>query len=312
VRSLLYRHIRRFFEQREVLEVETPILSGAATVERQIDSFRTGDGRWLATSPEFAMKRLLAAGSGPIFQLSHVFRAEEQGRLHNPEFIMLEWYRPEWGLDALMDEVEALVSGLTASQNPSKQSVDPCFERIAYRALLMRELQLDPFAASISEIRDAIAAGGAALPDAVAPDDRDDRDFWLDLAMGIVVGPRLGHDRPLFVHDYPASQAALARLRPGDPPLAERFELYWRGIELANGFHELANAAEQRARFEADRQWRRRHGRAVPPYDEHLIAALEAGLPDCCGVALGVDRLVMLLLDLPAVAATMAFDASRA
>jgi lysyl-tRNA synthetase class 2 len=311
-RSTIYRRLRDFFERRDVLEVETPILSQAATVERQIDSFRTTDGRWLATSPEFAMKRLLAAGSGPIFQLSHVFRAEEQGALHNPEFTMLEWYRPGWGLAALMDEVEALLRELAQEQAGGQAALAAPFERIGYQALLMRELKLDPFSAPLVEIREAITSHEVPLPDNIGPEDRDDRDFWLDLAVGAVVGPTVGNDTPVFVHDYPPSQAALARVRAGDPPVAERFELYWRGVELANGFHELADAGEQRRRFEADRQWRQSRQRTVPPYDDNLIAALEAGLPDCSGVALGVDRLVMLLLDLPNVAAAMAFDASRA
>ncbi|HWC00205.1 MAG TPA: amino acid--tRNA ligase-related protein, partial [Bryobacteraceae bacterium] len=164
----------------------------------------------------------------------------------------------------------------------------------------------------VSDIARAIADAGVALPEAVDEEDCTDRDFWLDLAMGAVIGPRLGAKVPLFVQDYPASQAALARLRPGPRPLAARFELYWRGIELANGFHELADAAEQRTRFESDQQWRSERGRKVPPIDEHLLAALAAGLPDCSGVALGLDRLFMLLEGLSSVAESMAFDASRA
>jgi lysyl-tRNA synthetase class 2 len=303
-RSDFMRRVRRFFEEQGVLEVETPILSRGASVERQIESFRTADGWWLNTSPEFAMKRLLAAGSGPIFQLSHVFRAEEQGRLHNPEFAMLEWYRPGWTLDALMDEVEALVATVAG--------VDARFERIGYCELIERELGLDPLTAPIERIAAATTERGVALPQTVSDEDRGDRDFWLDLAMGAALGPRLGQGVPLFVYDYPASQAALARLRPGPRPLAARFELYWRGIELANGFHELADAAEQRSRFTADQRWRAERGRAVPPIDEHLLAALAAGLPDCSGVALGLDRLFMLVAGLTSVAESMAFDASRA
>lgn len=303
-RADFMKAIRRFFEARDVLEVETPILSHGASVERQIESFHTVDGWWLSTSPEFAMKRLLAAGSGPIWQISRVFRREEQGRLHNPEFSMLEWYRPDWSLEQLMDEVEALVSVLAG--------IEARFERIGYCELIERELALDALSCPVTDIAQAVAAAGIALPETVDEEDRADRDFWLDLAMGAAIGPRLGRGVPLFVQDYPASQAALARLRPGPRPLAARFELYWNGIELANGFHELADAAEQRARFVSDQQWRQSRGRPVPPLDENLLAALAAGLPDCAGVALGLDRLFMLIAGVPTIAQSMAFDAGRA
>ncbi len=302
-RNELFRQVRRFFESRDVLEVETPVLSRAATVDRQIESLHTDDGRWLATSPEFSMKRLLAAGSGPLFQISRVFRFDECGRLHNPEFTLLEWYRPGWSPDALMDEVEALVRTLDVSL--------PRFSRRRYRDLFLDELQVDPFTGSVEDIRTALASR-IALPPGDDPEIRQDRDFWLDFAMGTLVGPRLGIDAPSFVCDYPASQAALARVRDGDPPVAERFELYWRGIELANGYHELADAGEQRRRFVADQEWRRAHGRCVPPYDEHLVEALASDFPDCSGVALGMDRLIMLILNLPSVSAAMAFDYDRA
>jgi lysyl-tRNA synthetase class 2 len=203
-----------------------------------------------------------------------------------------------------MDEVEALLSTLGAARAP--------FARLSYRDAFLQTMRLDPFAASLSSIRDALVAVGLAPDMDRGAVEFDDRDFWLDLAMGAHVGPRLGQDLPTFVYDYPASQAALARVRDEDPPVAERFELYWRGVELANGYHELADAEEQRRRFIEDQEWRRAHGRPVPPYDERLLAALEAGLPDCCGVALGMDRLIMLLLGLPGIAAAMAFDFSRA
>jgi lysyl-tRNA synthetase class 2 len=250
------------------------------------------------------MKRLLAAGSGPIWQISRVFRAEEQGRLHNPEFTMLEWYRPDWSLERLMDEVEALVNRVAG--------LEARFEHIGYCELIERELGLDALACPPADLANAIASSGLPLPETIAAEDRQDRDFWLDLAMGALIGPHLGMATPLFVQDYPASQAALARLRPGPRPLAARFELYWKGIELANGFHELAEAEEQRIRFTSDQQWRREHGRPDPPIDENLLAALAAGLPDCSGVALGLDRLFMLTAGLQTVAESMAFDARRA
>lgn len=305
-RAQLYGAIRHYFGTRGVLEVETPVLSAAATVDPNIDSFcaREPGGRewWLQTSPEFAMKRLLAAGSGPIWQIARVFRREEAGRHHNPEFSMLEWYRPGWDHRALMNEVEALLrsAGLPGG---------PAWERLSYREAFLRHAGLDPFEAGPEALRQACAArmtlAGGLLQAA-------DRDTWLDLLMSGLVGPRLGLESPVFLHDFPASQAALARVRPGSPPLAERFELFWKGIELANGFHELTDAAEQRRRFEQDRARRAAAGREAPPYDAHLVEALAAGMPDCAGVALGLDRLLLLLLELPELGDVLAFDAGRA
>ncbi len=293
-RAELFSSIRAFFVARKVLEVDTPILSAHATVDRHIESYSTGDG-WLQTSPEFAMKRLLCAGSGPIYQICHVFRREESGRHHNSEFTMLEWYQPGYDHHRLMDEVEELLHAVGVGNER--------FERLTYRDAFLRHAGLDPFTASIDQLRNAARfdsdAGAQAL----------ERDFWLDLIMSDKVGPQLGRGSPVFLHDFPASQAALSRIN-GD--IAERFELFWQGIELANGFHELADAAEQRHRFEADQSWRKSQGHIVPPYDQNLIAALENGLPNCAGVALGLDRLLMLMRGLPGVAATMSFSGDRA
>ena len=298
-RARLQAAIRSFFAEREVLEVDTPVLSKHATVDRHIESFATADGRWLQTSPEFAMKRLLAAGAGAIYQIAHVFRREEAGRHHNPEFSMLEWYRPGWDHRQLMDEVEALLRAL------GSDTAGP-YVRLSYREAFLAHAGIDPFAASDRELCSAAAAAGyQARAD-------EGRDALLDLLMFTRVAPGLGVDTPAFVYDYPASQAALARVREGAPPLAERFELFWRGIELANGFHELGDADEQRRRFEADQAWRRAQGRSVPPYDRYLVEALAAGFPDCAGVAVGLDRLLMLLHDQPSVAATMSFSSRRA
>jgi lysyl-tRNA synthetase class 2 len=299
-RAQLLARVREFFAQRGVLEVDTPILSAHATVDVHIDSLRTTEARWLQTSPEFPMKRLLAAGAGPIYQLCHVFRAGDEGRVHNPEFLMLEWYRPGWDHQRLMDEVAALLEALGAPPVAAR--------RLTYREAWTTHAGIDPFAASDAELADALRARAEPPADSA----RLDRDGWLDFGMGLVVGPQLGRDAPCFVHEFPASQAALARVRPGSPPLAERFELFWQGLELANGFHELADAREQLRRFQADQARRLAAGKVAPPFDANLIAALEAGLPDCAGVALGVDRLLMLLLGLPDVASTMAFDWSRA
>ncbi len=302
-RASLMRRIRAFFDAREVLEVETPVLSKGATVDPQIDSFATRGERWLQTSPEFAMKRLLAAGSGPIWQLARVFRIDESGRHHNPEFSLLEWYRPGWDHHRLIDECDALLRALGASSQAC--------ERLSYREAFLRHAGVDPLRDSLDTLRASLPASLAelALPDG---DDIAMRDFVLDLLMSHVVGPELGREVPLVLYDFPASQAALARIRHDDPPVAERFEIFWRGIELANGFHELTDAGEQRRRFEADRARRLAEGRIAPPYDAQLIAAMEHGLPDCAGVAIGVDRLLMLMLDLPTIGEVLAFDDPRA
>lgn len=301
-RAALLREIRGFFEAREVLEVETPQLSRHATVDRHIESFRCQDGRWLHTSPEFAMKRLLCAGSGPIWQLCKVFRHEESGRWHNPEFSLLEWYRPGFDHHALMSEVEELLRhcGVPAAA---------AFERIRYRDAFQREAGFDPFTRPLDELRGGLAAAGIAEPRGLSAAEIEDRDFWMDLWMSQRVAPQLGRDQPCFLYDFPASQAALAQVRDG---VAERFELIWRGVELANGFHELADAGEQQRRFQADQHWRGTNGRSVPDYDRHLIEALQQGLPPCAGVALGIDRLLQLLLDLPDIASVLAFADDRA
>lgn len=305
-RAELLRSIRTFFLERGVTEVDTPILSSFATVDRHIESFAvsphasrlTSPELFLHTSPEFAMKRLLAGGSGPIYQLCHVFRAEESGRWHNPEFLMLEWYRVGWDHHQLMDEVESLLAVLGGPAS--------C-ERLSYREAFLREAGFDPLAAPLSRLREGIQA-----PDGLNEEEKADRDLWLDLWMSQCVGPKLGQTAPCLLYDFPASQAALAKIRHDTPAVAERFELFWKGVELANGFHELTDAAEQEQRFKNDLAWREQHGRKTPSHDANLISALQSGLPDCAGVALGVDRLLMLLLGLPALAQTMAFDSARA
>jgi lysyl-tRNA synthetase class 2 len=305
-RAAMLAAARAFFAARGVLEVETPILSAAAVSDPQLESLAVSVAGlpgefYLQTSPEYAMKRLLAAGSGDIYQICKVFRDAELGRWHNPEFTMIEWYR--LGLDdaALMDEVEALLGALLEPQRTL-----PRAERLAYSAALERHAGVDAHHASDAQLtaaaeRHGIACGGEL-----------DRDAKLDLLMGLVVGPRLGLDRPCFICDYPASQAALARLKPGVPAVAARFELYLDGVELANGFHELTDAAEQRARFRRDLELRRRRGQAQRPVDAHLLAALEHGMPDCAGVALGFDRLVALALGADSLAQSMSFTIDNA
>jgi len=297
-RARLLADMRRFFEARDVLEVDTPVLSKHATVDRHIESFQTMSGAWLQTSPEFAMKRLLCAEVGAIWQICKVFRLEEAGRHHNPEFTLLEWYRPGLDHHQLMDEIEQLLSHCGVH---SEQPI----ERITYQQAFLRCVGFDPLSASCEQMLDCSSQWSPPPAEGIEMQ----RDAWLDHFFGSVVSPKLGQVSPCFVYDFPASQAALSRVR-GD--VAERFELIWRGVELANGFHELADADEQAQRFGAEQAWRQLHGQRVPPMDAHLITALQAGLPDCAGVALGVDRLLMLLLDLPSLADTMAMDWQRA
>ncbi len=295
------RKIREFFDARKVLEVETPLLSQHASVDRHIESFELGQ-RWLQTSPEFAMKRLLCAGTGPIWQSCKVFRLEEAGRFHNPEFTMLEWYRPGFDHHALMDEVEALLRALDVCD-------DSACERLSYGEAFVLHAQIDPQTAPAEAMKASLLRSGASPPERLTAEDEASKDFWLDLLMSFVVAPKLGLERPCFVYHFPLSQAALARTS-GDH--AERFEVFWRGVEIANGFHELADAGEQQSRFELEQAWRREHGRKVPPFDAHLISALEAGLPDCSGVALGIDRLLMLLLKVPTIGSVLSFEWARA
>jgi elongation factor P--(R)-beta-lysine ligase len=329
-RAARLRSAREFFAARGVLEVDTPLLVNAPVSDVHIHSARvrlaTAPGAtpttpaaplFLHTSPEYAMKRLLACGSGDIYQICHVVRSLECGRLHNPEFTLIEWYRLGFTLAQLMEEVDALVRALLGPAAAARGS-----ERLSYRDAFLRELGLDPFCAS----EEAVAAAARPLGFRRTPGHSGDergagaadgatgarRDEWLELLMASLVGPRLGRNKLTFVHGYPASQAALARIDPADPRLAERFELYCDGIELANGFHELAAAAEQRERFERDNAERRRLGLPAAAPDERLLAALSAGLPDCAGVALGFDRTLMLALGATHIEQVLPFPSARA
>lgn len=297
---------RSFFKHRGVMEVETPILSAAAVSDPQIESLATQiaglpDRMYLCPSPEYAMKRLLASGSGDIYQICKVFRDAERGRWHNPEFTMIEWYRSGFDDAALMGEVEMLVRELLAPTRRLEAA-----ERLSYSAALQRHAGVDAFSSSEADLREAAIRHGITCEADL------DRDAKLDLLMGLVVGPRLGREKPCFICDYPASQAALARLRPGDPRVATRFELYLDGHELANGYHELVQPKEQRNRFAQDLARRRARGQVQPPLDENLLAALENGMPDCAGVALGFDRLVAIALGANRLADAMSFDIDNA
>lgn len=301
--------IRAFFGARGVLEVETPILSQAGNTDPNIASFslefsgRT-DGasrtRWLRTSPEFALKRLLAAGIGDCYELGRVFRDGEAGGRHNPEFTMLEWYRIGWDHLRLADETVELVQALLALVGR-----EASVARIAYRELYRETLGIDPMTSGIDALR-------AAFGDIAIDPQGLTRDDWLDLLMTHRIQPRFPPNQLLVVHDYPASQCALARVAERDGvQVAERFELYLGTLELANGYHELLDAVEQRARFERDLAVRGSRGAESPRIDEGLLSALEHGMPACAGVAMGVDRLLMAMLGTQKIADVLAFDFPR-
>lgn len=305
-RAKILRTIRDFFAARNVLEVETPLLCHTSVTDPYIQSipalFQSQPHaqeirHYLQTSPEYAMKRLLAAGSGAIFQISKAFRQGEIGRFHNPEFTMIEWYRPDFDHHQLMDDVDALLQ-LILQTPPS--------ERKSYMDIFIQHLHLNPHLASMDEL---IACAHHQQISVVGH--TPDRDTWLQLLMSEYVEPRIGLDKPCFIYDFPASQAALARIQPGNPPVASRFEVYFRGIELANGFHELQDANEQRRRFEKNRIERKQLDLNDILIDEFFLAALAHGLPDCSGVALGIDRLIMLATHSKKIADVLSFDFTR-
>ena len=309
LRARILSQIRAFFFAREVLEVETPLLSAAASTDPYLDSFKShylgphapqGRDYYLQTSPEFAMKRLLAADSGSIFQICKAFRNGECGNQHNPEFTMLEWYRPGYTLHDLMNEVENLLSEILAVDST---------ERLTYRQLFLNYVGLDPFQLTAEQARHCLNKHGVTPPEQVS-----NIDDWLSLILTHLIEPKLGFARPVFVYDFPVSQAMLARVRRDEQelPVAERFELYVRGVELANGFFELADAAEQRRRFAENLRRRAEQNSPQTPVDENFLAALESGLPDCSGVAMGVDRLVMLVAKVTSIRDVLSFPVDRA
>ncbi len=309
-RARLYALIRQFFAERNVLEVETPILSAVGNTDPNIESFTAqfsghvdagAPQRYLRTSSEFAQKRLLATDIGDCYELGRVFRNGEAGRWHNPEFTMIEWYRVGWDHRRLMDEVIELVQAALALVGRAC-----AVEKTTYRALFIATLDIDPFSASDNELRSAM---GDVQPKNEAGLSRDD---WLDLLLTHRIQPGFPADRITAVRDYPASQCALAKIRNDDPPVAERFELYLGTQELANGYHELTDAREQRLRFEHDNARRRARSLGEVPLDENLLAALEHGLPDCAGVALGIERLLMAMLGSDDIRDVLAFPFARA
>ena len=304
-RGQLMADIRAFFAVRDVLEVDVPVLSQAAVSDPFIDSMRveyrhfvedSPSDYFLQSSPEYAMKRLLAAGSGCIYQMSKVFRNGEIGRRHNPEFTMLEWYRLDFDEHQLMDEVARLIESVTGITG---------VEKLSYKAVFRRYLDLDINCASdellAQTMREYIEVSGDY-----------DRDGWLNLLMSHCIEPKL--KGAVFIYDYPASQAALAKVKQDceGVAVAARFELFIDGVELANGYHELTDSCEQQRRFDADQQQRAQLDLPQRPLEMRLVKALSQGMPNCAGVALGVDRLLMLALKKEHIKEVLPFDIERA
>lgn len=305
-RAWLYSQIRQFFAQREVLEVETPILSQAGVTDlhlASIKAFRGLNGQqrthYLQTSPEFAMKRLLAAGSGAIYQICKVFRDDEHGRKHNSEFTMLEWYRPNFTLEDLMDEVKALLEVCLQQRiEINKQS---------YKQVFQHKLGINPLKSTLEELRAKSYELGLEI------DLGDDRLAYMDLLFSHFVEPSLGKDSITFLTDFPAELASLANIRQDDDGdfVAARFELYIDGLELANAYDELVDSEQLRKRFEEDNITRAKNGLETMPIDEHLLTALNT-MPKCSGIALGIDRLLMVMLQKKNLSDVITFPAERA
>lgn len=294
-RSQMYTKIREFFAIRNVLEVETPLLAAHTVSDPYIKSFAVQD-YFLQTSPEYAMKRLLAAGSGCIYQICKAFRCEEAGSMHNPEFTMLEWYRLGYDHMQLLHEMDELLQLLL--ERPSANIM-------SYQELFEQHFAFNPHTATIDQLQrcaneQQLNLSSAALQNLSATD-------WLQLLMSHVIEPKLCGPVPWIIYNFPAPQAALAKILPQDPPVAARFEVYIDGIELANGYYELQDASEQKQRFIADNTLRKQNGQQEIAADNRLLTALENGLPDCAGVALGLDRLLMLQQNLQSIKDVLAF-----
>ena len=311
LRAELMQRLRAFFDSRHFLEVETPLLSADTVVDRHLDplsvtlfddprSPHVGPRMWLQTSPEFAMKRLLAAGAERIFQVTRAFRGAERGKHHNPEFTLVEWYRVGDSMATGMKLLGELARELLSVDRVS---------RVSFRDAFRQHVNVDPHTATVPELATAANSHGIVIPSDM-PD--HDRDAWLNLLLATAVEPQLGVECPVILFDYPASQAALAQVRNEKPPVAERFELYIDGIELANGYHELLDASVLRERNRQANCERQADGKYILPEDSRLLAAMESGLPDCVGVALGFDRLVMIVAGASKLSEVMAFPIDRA
>ena len=319
LRARLLATVRQFFDVRGYFEVDTPLLSQDRVVDPHLEPFvcrEPGTALYLQTSPEFAMKRLLAAGAHAIYQMGHVFRAGELGQRHNPEFTMVEWYRTGDTHVEQMQVVEDLVVEVfraaatqIASAPGAMHHPQAPFQKTTYRDAFLRGTGQDVMRLSATQLAELARERGISIPASL---EASDRDGWLNLLLAELVEPKLGCERPEFLCDYPASQAALAVIRPGDPPVAERFELYIAGVELCNGYHELTDAAELRRRIETESERRMAEGLLALPVSNRLLAAMDAGLPPCAGVALGFDRLMMLVAGAKSVAEVIPFSFERA
>ena len=305
-RAKLLAEIRRFFTDRGLLEVETPVLSEFGVTDVHLATFSTefispfgeqSKTLWLSTSPEYHMKRLLAAGSGPIFQIGKVFRNEEAGNRHNPEFTMLEWYRPHFDMYRLINEVDDLLQQILEC---------PPAESMSYQFAFQQYVGLDPLSADLSELVEK------AEKHQLMGAENESRDTLLQFLFSTVVEPQIGQEAPVVVYHFPASQAALAQISSEDLRVAERFEFYYKGLELANGFHELSDAREQLRRFQQDNLQREKMGLPVRAIDTRLLAALQAGIPNCSGVALGVDRLLMIAMGTESIKEVISFAIDNA
>ncbi len=304
LRAETYIKIRQFMAERNILEVETPVLSHATVTDMQLNSFRSeysspqsnsGKILYLQTSPEYAMKRLLASGTGAIYQISRVFRNEEQGKYHNPEFTMLEWYQPGYGHHQLMQELELFLNLF---------AMNHC-EKTSYGEIFLEHTGLDPHTCDTNELKSMAQQHGLSTT-------IEERSVLLDFIFSDKISSTLGDTRPLFVYDYPTCQSALAKLSNTTPEVAERFELFINGMEIANGFHELTDADEQLARFEQDLTLRKKENRPDLPIDHLFLDALKQGLPDCAGVAVGIDRLLMVMTGINDIREVLGFPIERA
>jgi lysyl-tRNA synthetase class 2 len=317
-RARVLKRLRAFFDDRGFIEVETPILSHDTVVDRYIEPIgiprAVVAGRppevkdearpmWLQTSPEFGMKRLLAAGAHSIYQITKSFRAGEMGRMHNPEFTMLEWYRVGDDMNAGMDLLAELVE---MTLDIEKRSTD----RMSYLQIFQTHVGVDPHVASVEQLQSVCRQHQIEIEGFCG--EIGNRDFWLNLLLTHVIEPKLGTSRAIIVYDWPASQSALAIVRDEIPPVAERFELFVDGWELANGYHELLDAEELERRNESSNRARIKDGNHPLPQGSRLLNAMNFGIPGCAGVALGVDRLVMLATGSESIEEVIAFPIGRA
>ena len=307
-RARMNANIRAFFSQRQVLEVETPALSQAANTDPYIDSFQcqsshdsinktqgTQPPRYLHTSPEYPMKRLLAAASGDIYQLAKVWRAHELGHKHNPEFTLLEWYRLGFSYQQLMQEVETLLYQLIPTLNPAHTL------KQTYQSAFIEILNIDPHIASEAVLQDCIQTHAINIAGNL------DRSALLDVLMTHCIEPQFRTNALTFIYDYPATQSALAQVRQDQPPVAERFEVYWGSLELGNGYQELQDAQANAAVLQSECDYRQQHNYAVVPQDQHFLAAMQYGLPHCAGVAMGLDRILMAKLNKKSIQEVISF-----